>query len=414
MPLSDRAIKNLRPADRPYKRGDSGGLYLLVNPNGGLWWRLKYRIAGAEKLLSLGTYPDVSLKAARERRDKARSLIAGGIDPSIKRQDDKRAEALRESNTFAAVATEWHGKQAHTWSDKHATDVLRRLELNLFPDLGDCPIGEISAPELLAAIRKVEERGAHDLAHRMLGVAGQVFRYGVATGRCERNPSGDLRGALTPHIPKHQNAVTPEQLPKLLRDIANYSTIGDKQTTLALRLMCLTFLRTTEMIGAEWSEFEDLDGPEPTWEVPATRMKGDKQRKANAVNLHTVPLARQAVAILTELRDIGSGSRFVMPGRNRDKTISNNTLLFALYRLGYKGVMTGHGFRTVASSALNEAGLRPDVIERQLSHKEQNKVRAAYNRTEYLPERRVLMQRWADMVDALAKQPVEGAKRPKA
>jgi integrase len=229
----------------------------------------------------------------------------------------------------------------------------------------------------------------------MLGVAGQVFRYAVATGRCARDPSGDLRGALAPHKPKHQAAVTHDELPALLRAIDGYANIGDKQTALALRLLCLTFVRTSELIGAEWAEFRDLEGDAPTWEIPAERMK----MKA----AHIVPLSRQAVALLGELRALSGDSRYILPGRNPDKTISNNTLLFALYRLGYKGKMTGHGFRAVASSALNEAGYRPDVIERQLAHKEPNKVRSAYNRAEYLPERRTMMQQWSDMVDALAK-----------
>jgi integrase len=229
----------------------------------------------------------------------------------------------------------------------------------------------------------------------MVAVAGQVFRYGVATGRCERDPSDDLRGALTPHKPRNQAAIAPEELPALLKAIDGYTAIGDRQTALALRLLCLTFVRTSELIGAEWTEFRNLDGDSPAWEIPAERMK--------AGSAHIVPLSRQAVAILDELRSVGAGSRYVFPGRNPDKPISNNTLLFALYRLGYKGKMTGHGFRTVASSALNEAGYRPDVIERQLAHKEPNKVRASYNRTEYLPERRKMMQQWADMIDAVSK-----------
>jgi integrase len=229
----------------------------------------------------------------------------------------------------------------------------------------------------------------------MLGVAGQVFRYAVATGRCARDPSGDLRGALAPHKPKHQAAVTHDELPTLLRAINGYATIGDKQTALALRLLCLTFVRTSELIGAEWAEFRELDGDAPTWEIPGERMK----MKA----AHIVPLSRQVVALLGELRALSGDSRYILPGRNPDKTISNNTLLFALYRLGYKGKMTGHGFRAVASSALNEAGYSPDVIERQLAHKEPNKVRSACNRAEYLPQRRTMMQQWSDMVDALTK-----------
>ena len=229
----------------------------------------------------------------------------------------------------------------------------------------------------------------------MVGVAGQVFRYAIASGRCERDPSGDLRGALTPHKARNQRAIKPEELPELLRAIDGYANIGDRQTALGLRLLCLTFVRTSELIGATWEEFRDLDGDAPTWEVPAERMKLKRP--------HVVPLSRQAVAILKELRALGGGSRFVLPGRNRDVPISNNTLLFALYRLGYKEKMTGHGFRAVASSALNEAGFRPDVIERQLAHVERSKVRGAYNRADYLPERRKMMAQWADMVDAYAR-----------
>lgn len=399
MPLSDTAVRKAKPADKPRRLFDALGLYLETSPAGGRWWRFKYRVREAdvlrERRISLGVYPDVSLADARERRDAARKLLAAGKDPSEERKSEARTAALRDANSFAAVALEWYGKQANTWTAHHADDVRRRLERNLFPTLGERPIAEISAGDLLAAARRIESRGAHDLAHRMVGVAGQVFRYGVATGRCTSDPSRDLRGALTPHKPRNQHAIKPEELPALLRAIDGYAAIGDKQTALALRLLCLTFVRTAELIGTEWSEFRDLDGDAPTWEIPAERMK----MKA----AHVVPLSRQAVVILAELRAIGGGSRYVLPGRNPDKPISNNTLLFALYRLGYKGKMTGHGFRAVASSALNEAGYRPDVIERQLAHKEPNKVRSAYNRAEYLPERRAMMQQWADMVDAYAR-----------
>ena len=395
MPLSAVAIRNAKPGTKPRRLYDSGGLYLEVAPTGGRWWRFAYRYGGKRKLLSLGVFPDVSLVDARERRDEARKLLASGVDPSAHRKAEKRAAILRDANSFEAVGREWYGKQSAVWTARHADDVLRRLESNLFPELGDRPIAEITAPELLAAVRKVESRGAYDLAHRMLGVAGQVFRYAVATHRCERDPSGDLRGALTPHKVRNQAAIRPEELPALLKAIDRYPEIGDRQTALGLRLLCLTFVRTTELIGAEWSEFADLDGKAPNWEVPAERMK---MKEA-----HIVPLSRQAVALLKELRVIAGNSRYVLAGRNRDKPVSNNTLLFALYRLGYKGKMTGHGFRAVASSALNEAGWRPDVIERQLAHKEPNKVRAAYNRTEYLPERQKMMQHWADMVDAYAR-----------
>jgi integrase len=394
MPLTAIQIRNAKPKAHVQRLWDALGLYLEIAPTGGKWWRFKYRHAGKEKRLSLGVYPDVSLADARDRRDALRKALAAGIDPSAQRKSDKHEAAIRANNSFQAIAREWYAKRSRLWTERHADDVRRRLEANLFPEIGGRPIGEIEPPELLAAVRKVEARGSHDLAHRMLGIAGQVFRYAVASGRCRRDPSRDLRGALTPHKSRNQAAIRPEELPELLRAIDRYPEIGELQTALGLRLLCLTFVRTTELIGAEWSEFSDLDGEAPSWIVPATRMKMKQE--------HIVPLSSQATAILLELRRLAGDSRFVMPGRNPDKPISNNTLLFALYRLGYKGRMTGHGFRAVASSALNEHGWRPDVIERQLAHKEPNKVRAAYNRTEYLPERRKMMQAWAGMVDAYA------------
>ncbi|WP_371128895.1 tyrosine-type recombinase/integrase [Nitrosospira sp. Nsp1] len=264
------------------------------------------------------------------------------------------------------------------------------MENNIFPGIGKRPIDEIQAPELLDTIRKIETRGAYDLAHRVLQVCGQVFRYGIATGRCTRNLSSDLRGALTPHKKKHQAAVRPEELPELLRAIARYDEIGDRQTRLALQLLAQTFVRTNELIGAEWAEF---DMNSALWIIPSGRMK----MKAE----HVVPLSTQAVLILAELKEISGSSRFVFPGCNRDKPISNNTMLFALYRLGYKGKMTGHGFRAVASTILNETGFNPDVIERQLAHCERNEVRGAYNRAEYLSERKRMMQHWADYLESL-------------
>ncbi len=372
------------------KLADGKGLQLWIHADGRKYWRLRYWIAGKEKSLSLGVYPEVTLKQARLRRDAERKRLAEGLDPSAERRAAKLRARLAAENSFEAVAREWYGKQVHTWVPHHASDVLRRLESNIFPALGARPIAQIDVPELLAAVRRIETRGAHDLAHRVLQVCGQVFRYGIATGRCTRDLTADLRGALTPHVKKSQAAVRPEDLPALLRAIATYDQLGDRQTMLALRLLALTFVRTGELIGATWTE---IDRDAALWIIPAARMKARAE--------HLVPLSRQSLAILEELRELCRGSRFVFPGRNRDKPISNNTMLFALYRLGYKGKMTGHGFRAVASTILNEQGWRPDVIERQLAHAERNEVRGAYNRAEYLPERVKLMQAWADYVDAI-------------
>ena len=389
--LTDAECKNASAKDKAIRKlHDGGGLYLWVYADGRKYWRLRYEIAGKEKSLSFGVYPEVGLKPARKRRDEERRRLESHLDPSAERRAQKLRRSISAANSFEAVAREWYEKQLHTWVPGHADDVKRRLERNLYPVLGSRPISDIEAPELLAALRPIEKRGAHDLAHRILQVCGQVFRYGIATGRCERDIARDLRGALTPHRKRHQAAVRPEELPQLLRAIANYDELGDKQTRLALELLVLTFVRTNELIGAEWTEFDTDAG---LWIVPAARLKMKTE--------HLVPLSAQALAILEQLREIGGGSRFVFPGRNRDKPISNNTMLFALYRLGYKGRMTGHGFRAVASTCLNEMGFRADVIERQLAHSERNAVRGAYNRAEYLPERRKMMQVWAKHVETI-------------
>lgn len=394
--LSDVQCRNAQceGTSKIRKLSDGGGLYLWVYHDGRKYWRLRYWQAGKEKSLSLGVFPKVGLSDARKKRDKESVHLADDLDPSAERKAKKLRDNLAKVNSFEATAREWYGKRAHIWSQKHADDVLRRLELNIFPSIGKRPIGEIEAPELLAAVRKIEARGAHDLAHRVLSVCGQVLRYGIATGRCSRDVAADLRGALTPNVKQNQPAVRPEQLPALIKAINGYDTIGDKQTRLALQLLALTFVRTGELIGATWEEF---DLPSGLWIIPADRMKMKHE--------HLVPLVPQALAILAELKELCRGSRFILPGRSRDKSISNNTLLFALYRLGYKSKMTGHGFRAVASTALNESGLfAPDVIERQLAHTERNEVRGAYNRAAYLQERKRMMLWWANYLDEAAKK----------
>ncbi len=389
--LTVKEIDNATSGDKSIRKlHDGAGLYLWVYSDGRKYWRLRYWVAGKEKSLSLGVYPEIGLKEARQRRDDNRKLMGESLDPSAERKANKRQRKLASENSFEAVAREWYAKQLHTWVPKHADDVLRRFEVNAFPFIGARPIAEIEAPELLEMSRKIEKRGAHDLAHRLMQACGQVFRYGIATGRCKRDVAADLRGALTPHVKKHQAAVRPEEVPGLLRAIDTYGAMGDKQTMYALQLLALTFVRTNELIGAEWSEFDLVAG---LWIVPAGRMKMGTE--------HIVPLSSQALTILGELKSLAGKSRYVFPGRNRDKPMSNNTMLFALYRLGYKGRMTGHGFRAVASTMLNEQGQRPDVIERQLAHCERDEVRGAYNRAEYLGERVKMMQGWADYLDKI-------------
>ncbi len=392
--LTDLAYKNATAEGTKIRKlHDGQGLYLWIYEDGRKYWRLRYKIHNKEKSLSLGVYPVVGLKQARQLAQAERVKLISNIDPSIDRQINKQKAKESAANSFEAVAREWYAKQTHTWVTSHSKDVLRRLEGNVFPYIGAYPISTIEAPQLLNMIRIIEHRGSYDLAHRVLGVCGQVFRYGVSTGRCTRDPTADLRGALTPHKKKNQAAVKPEELPELLRALAAYESLGDKQTQLALQLLALTFVRTNELIGALWAEF-DLNNA--LWIIPSERMK--------MRNEHVVPLSPQALSKLNELKTIAGNSCYLLPGRNPNKPISNNTLLFALYRLGYKGKMTGHGFRAVASTALNESGLfNPDAIERQLAHGERNEVRGAYNRAEYLPERIKIMAWWGDYLEKLEK-----------
>jgi integrase len=387
MPLTDTAIRNAKPKDKPYKLADEKGLFLLVNPNGSRWWRLKFRIGGKEKLLSLGVYPAVSLKEARDKRDEARKLIAQGVDPCAQRKATRAAEA----ETFEAIAREWLAKFGPSWTPEHAERITRRFERNVFPWIGARPVREVTAPELLAVLRRIEERGALDTAHRAHQNCGQVFRYAVATGRAERDPSADLRGALPPVNDKHHASITdPKAIGALLRAMEGYQ--GSFVVRCALRLAPLVFVRPGELRGAEWSE---IDFEKAEWRIPASKMKMREQ--------HIVPLSVQALAILRELHPLTGAGRYLFPSeRTADRPISENTVNAALRRLGYaKDEMTGHGFRSMASTLLNEQGWHRDAIERQLAHAERNAVRAAYNYAEHLPERRRMMQAWADYLDGL-------------
>jgi integrase len=393
MPLTDTAARNAKPGDKTRKLSDEKGLYLEITPRGGRYWRLKYRFGGREKRLALGVYPDVSLKDARERRDEARKLLANGVDPGEMKKAAKRSTAEASANSFEAVAREWYAKFSPAWTESHGGRILHRLERDIFPWLGTRPISQITASELLTALRRIENRGAVETAHRAMQNCGQVFRYAVATGRAERDPTGDLRGALPPVKEKHHASITdPKAIGGLLRAMESYE--GNLITRCALRLAPLVFVRPGELRKAEWSEV-DLDAAE--WRIPAERMKMREQ--------HIVPLSRQAVAILEELKPLTGRGRYLFPGaRTNGRPMSENTVNAALRRLGYgKNEMTGHGFRSMASTLLNEQGWHRDAIERQLAHAERNAVRAAYNYAEHLPERRRMMQAWADYLDTLSK-----------
>jgi integrase len=388
MPLKDAAFRSAKTGAKPYKLGDGRGLYLLVTPSGGKWWRLKYRFGGKEKLLSLGVYPQVSLKEARARCDAARSLIARGIDPSAAR----KAEKVAQADSFEVVAREWFAKHAPRWAPGHADMFIRRLERDIFPWLGNRPIRDVTAPELLACLRRIEDRGVIETAHRTLRNCGRVFRYAIATGRAERDPAADLRDALAPVKEKHHAAITdPKAIGALLRAIDGYQ--GDLPTRYALRLAPLTFVRPGELRKAEWAEL-DLDRAE--WNIAATRMKTREP--------HLVPLSQQAVECLRELYPLTGRGRYVFPGlRTPSRPLSENTVNAALRRLGYaKTEMTGHGFRAMARTILDEVlGERPDFIEHQLAHTVRDPLGRAYNRTKHLVERRHMMQRWADYLDSL-------------
>jgi integrase len=397
LPLTDVAIRAAKPQAKPFKLFDSGGLHLLVTPSGSKWWRWKCRFGGGEKRLSFGVYPAVGLRAARQRRDGARAQLAAGIDPGDARKAEKVSHAGVES--FEAIAREWHAKFSSAWVPSHGDRIMRRLERDVFPWLGKRPIAEIKAPELLAVLRRIESRGAQETAHRVMQNCGQVLRYAVATGRAERNPTGDLRGALPPPKEKHYaSIIEPKRVAEMLHAIDSYR--GFFATRCALQLAPLVFVRPGELRKAQWPEI-DFDKGE--WRIPAARMKMREQ--------HIVPLSRQAIEILRNLepltnRPIPSRPNapcYIFPSaRTRERPMSDNAILAALRGMGYtKDQMTGHSFRSMASTLLHEQGWNHQVIERQLAHAERNAVSAAYNFAEHLPERRKMMQAWADYLDSL-------------
>lgn len=388
MPLNDTTIRATKPAEKPIKLADSDGLYLLVQPNGSRWWRIKFYVDRRERSLSLGVYPEITLKRARERRDEIRKQVAEGIDPSAVRKAEKRAL----TNTFEAVAREWMERHLATWTKQYAFKVQRRLEQHLFPWVGARPIHKLTAADILEPLQRLERRGKNESAHRARSNCGEIFRYAVATRRAERDPTVDLKGALVPVESRHHPSLKdPAQVGQLMRAIEGYDA---KATVVscALRLLPLVFVRPGELRFAMWSEF-DLDGAE--WRIPAERMKMRAP--------HIVPLASQAVEILRELYPLtGPKGRLFPSVRSPVRPISENTINAALRRLGYTSdEMTGHGFRSIASTLLNEQGWNPDAIERQLSHGERDKVRSAYNFAEYLPERKKMMQAWADYLHHL-------------
>jgi integrase len=387
--LTDTEIKRAKATEKAYSMSDGGGLYLWVKPTGGKLWRWSYRFDGKEKLMSLGKYPDVSLALARERHTEARKLLATGVDPMAQRKAEKTAEKLAVENSFQSVTAQWLEHWQEGKSPRHVDSVRRRMAADILPCLGARPIAEIEAPELVAMANAIQDRGARDIAKRALETVGQVFRYGIAHGYAKRNPATEIRPSdILKSIPKTNYArIDAKELPTLLRRIEVYQ--GKQVTRLAMKLMAMTFVRTTELIEAKWGEF-DLENAR--WDIPAERMKMRTP--------HIVPLARQSLEVLEMLRDFTGSNEWLFPGDlNPAQPMSNNTILAALKRMGYKGRMTGHGFRGLASTILHEQGYAHDHIELQLAHAPRNAVSAAYNHALYLEPRTKMMQDWADFLE---------------
>ncbi|AKH67711.1 Integrase [Spongiibacter sp. IMCC21906] len=393
MPLTDPAVKLAKPKDKPYRLTDGEGMYLEVSPKGGKYWRMKYRFGGKEKRLSIGVYPTTSLKKARQLREQARRQLSDGIDPSALKQITKLVSSTAAANSFKVVALEWFAKQKPTWAESHWSKVDRMMERDLFPYLGTRPLNEITPPELLAVLRKIESRGALESAKRTKQIAGQIFRYGVATGRCERDPAQDLNGALATPVKKHFAAITePKAVGALLNALEGYQ--GTAVVRAALRIAPLTFVRPGELRKAKWAEI-DFDKAE--WRYFVTKTKSE----------HIVPLSTQAIDILRELQPLTCRSEYVFPSaRTLSRPMSNNAVLSAMRRMGIdKDEMCGHGFRAMARTILDEElQFRPDWIEHQLAHAVKDVHGRAYNRTAHLTERKKMMQAWANYLDNLKAQ----------
>ncbi len=390
IPLTDMKVQKAKPKTKPVTLFDGGGLFLLITPSGGKLWRFKYRYDGKQKLLALGTYPEISLQDARQRREEARKLLANNADPGAVRKAQKQSK-IEDTETFEVIAREWHNKFKSRWTEGHALKIIRHLQIDLFPWIGARPIKDITAPELLAALRRTESRGAVDTAHRLRGICNMIFRYATATGRAQHNLAQDLIGSLTPLKRRHLAAITePNEVADLLRAIDNYH--GSFIVRCALRLSPLVFTRPGELRHMQWDE---LDFEKSEWHIPAHKMKLRQP--------HIVPLSTQALEILNEIKPLTGSGVYVFPGRTSNRPMSNNAILAALRNMGYTAEqMTPHGFRAMARTILDEVlQVRVDLIEAQLAHRVLDVLGRAYNRTKHLPERRKMMQAWADYLDGL-------------
>ncbi len=392
MALTELSIKALKPKDKIYRVADSNGLCLEVRTNGAKYWRYRYRLKGKLQMASLGKYPILTLSEARKKRDEAKILINDGKNPTREKRAAKLRNIADGENTFEAIARKWLELKKSSMNEKYRTQCLTRLEQHVFPMIGVMPIAEITIPDVVRVIEKIAERGTIETAKRMKQLISQTFRYASQRGMCPHNPAADLRDILPSTPNNHHKCVSLEDVSELLKAIDNYG--GERLVVLMMQFLSLTFVRTGELIGARWDEI-DFDRAE--WNIPAQRMKMRRP--------HMVPLAKQSLAILEEIKTItGTREQVFYSSRSKSKHMSNGTILMALKRMGYKGRMTGHGFRTIASTLLNEKGYKPDWIERQLAHEDQDKIRSAYNRAEYALERKKMLQDYADILEEMKLQ----------
>ncbi|WP_145577681.1 tyrosine-type recombinase/integrase [Yersinia alsatica] len=389
MPLTDIKVKTAKPIDKAYKLTDGGGMYLLVKPNGSKYWRLKYRFVGKEKMLSIGVYPDVSLADARQKRDEARKVLAAGGDPGEVKKADKLAQKLSSENTFEAIAREWHKQKADRWSLRYRDEIIDTFEKDIFPYLGRRPIAEIKPMELLETLRRLEKRGALEKMRKVRQRCGEVFRYAIVTGRAEYNPAPDLATALATPKKTHFPFLTAEELPYFIRDLAGYT--GSVITKTATQIIMQTGVRTQELRFARW---EDIDFAKRLWEIPPEVMKMKRS--------HIVPLSEQVVELFQSLKPITGMYPLVFVGRNdRTKPISKESVNQVIELLGYKGRLTGHGFRHTMSTILHEQGFNSAWIETQLAHVDKNAIRGTYNHAHYLEGRREMMQWYGDNLESM-------------
>lgn len=398
-PLVPKQIDNARPKDKPYTLFDGGGLYLEITPSGSKLWKMKCRINNKAIKLAFGKYPAVSLKEARLKREEAQKLIASGIDPRADKAEKIQQEKSRTEHTFEKVARDWHKNRLSGWKENTAKDIINRLEKDIFPEIGHVPIAEVTHKQLIDTLRKIEDRGAFEIAKRLKANVARIFSYAIQYGITDRNIANDLIDILKPAPKGHFAAITPDELPEFVRALDQNKARLYITTRIAIQLMMLTFIRTSELIEAEWSEI-DLD--KKTWIIPWQRMKMGKKKINPDMTNHRIDLSRQAVELLNELKTLTGNNQYLFPNqRVPRKPMSNGAILMALKRMGYHGRMTGHGFRSLAASTLEEMGYRREVIDRQLAHKQTNKIQAAYFRADFVKERRKMMQDWADHIDSL-------------